>query len=97
MKKRVVTSDHYRRWYDGLRDQRARDKIEARIRRLRRGNRGDIRPVGRGVSELRVDYGPGYRIYLVERGDSLVILLAGGDKRSQARDIRRAIEMARSL
>ena len=97
MKKRVVTSDHYRWWYDGLRDQRARDKIEARIRRLRRGNLGDVRPVGRGVSELRVDYGPGYRIYLVERGDSLVILLAGGDKRSQRRDIRRAIEMAQSL
>ena len=96
-RKRVITSNLYRRWYRGLRDQRARDKVGTRIRRLRRGNLGDVRAVGRGVSELRIDYGPGYRIYFIERGDSLVILLAGGDKRSQARDIRRAIEIARSL
>jgi putative addiction module killer protein len=68
-----------------------------RIRRLSIGNPGDVEPVGEGVSELRVDYGPGYRVYFVRRGPALVILLAGGDKRTQNRDIRRAIELARSI
>lgn len=84
-------------WFENLRDRQARSRIDVRIRRLSIGNPGDVEPVGEGVSELRVDYGPGYRIYLVRRGPALVILLAGGDKRTQNRDIRRAIELARSI
>ena len=84
-------------WFENLRDRQARSRIDVRIRRLSIGNPGDVEPVGEGVSELRVDYGPGYRIYFVRRGPALVILLAGGDKRTQNRDIRRAIELARSI
>ena len=94
MLKEVQESDNYRRWYARLRDAQAKIRIDARIIRLRRGNPGDVRAVGRGVSELRIHYGPGYRIYFVERGEALVMLLAGGDKRSQAADIRRALEIA---
>jgi putative addiction module killer protein len=68
-----------------------------RIRRLSLGNPGDVRPVGEGVSELRVDYGPGYRVYFAQRGHDVVILLAGGDTRTQARDIKAALELARDL
>lgn len=84
-------------WFESLRDRQARARIDVRIRRLSLGNPGDVKPVGEGISELRVDYGSGYRIYFVQRGSALVILLAGGDKRSQNRDIRRAIELARSI
>jgi putative addiction module killer protein len=84
-------------WFENLRDRQARARIDVRIRRLSIGNPGDVEPVGEGVSELRVDYGPGYRVYFVRRGPALVILLAGGDKRTQNRDIRRAIELARSI
>lgn len=84
-------------WFENLRDRQARSRIDVRIRRLSIGNPGDVEPVGEGVSELRVDYGPGYRVYFVRRGPALVILLAGGDKRTQSRDIRRAIELARSI
>jgi putative addiction module killer protein len=84
-------------WFKNLRDRQARSRIDVRIRRLSIGNPGDVEPVGEGVSELRIDYGPGYRIYFVRRGPALVILLAGGDKRTQNRDIRRAIELARSI
>lgn len=87
----------YAQWFDGLRDRRARARIDARIRRLSLGNPGDVKPVGEGVSELRIDYGPGYRVYFVQRGQTLVILLAGGDKRTQAADIRAAIELAHKL
>jgi putative addiction module killer protein len=69
----------------------------SRLRRLSLGNPGDVKPVGEGVSELRIDYGPGYRIYYVQRGKALVILLAGGDKKTQARDIQKALELARNL
>jgi putative addiction module killer protein len=68
-----------------------------RIRRLSLGNPGDVRPVGEGVSEMRIDYGPGYRIYFVSQGEQVVVLLAGGDKKSQASDIQAAIELARNL
>ena len=71
--------------------------INARIRRLSLGNPGDVKPVGEGVSELRIDYGPGYRVYFTHRGREVVILLAGGDKRTQERDIRAALELARNL
>ena len=84
-------------WFENLRDRQARSRVDVRIRRLSIGNPGDVEPVGEGVSELRVDYGPGYRVYFVRRGPALVILLAGGDKRTQNRDIRRAIELARSI
>jgi putative addiction module killer protein len=72
-------------------------RIEARIRRLSLGNFGDVRPVGEGVSEMRIDYGPGYRVYFVQRGAALVVLLAGGDKRTQDQDIATARALAREL
>jgi len=84
-------------WFARLRDRQARARITARIRRLSLGNPGDVRPVGGGVSEMRIDYGPGYRVYFVQRGEVLVILLCGGDKRTQERDIARARAMAREL
>ena len=72
-------------------------RIDNCIRRMSLGNPGDVRPVGEGVSEIRIDYGPGYRVYFAQRGDTLLILLAGGDKDSRERDIRRALELARGL
>lgn len=93
----VRQTEEYARWFDGLRDRRARARIDVRIRRLSLGNPGDVKPVGEGVSELRIDYGPGYRVYFVQRGEALIILLAGGDKRTQERDIAKAIKMAREL
>ena len=93
----VRQTDVYGHWFHELRDARARARINARIRRLSLGNPGDVRPVGESVSELRVDYGPGYRVYFVQRGPSLAILLAGGDKRTQRRDIATACQLARGL
>ena len=87
----------YAVWFASLRDRTAKARIDIRLRRLSLGNSGDIRPVGEGVSELRVHYGPGYRIYLTRQGDTVVILLAGGDKSSQDQDIRLAKELARNL
>jgi putative addiction module killer protein len=87
----------FARWFDGLRDRQARARILVRIRRLSLDNPGDVRPVGGGVSEMRIDWGAGYRVYFVARGETLIILLAGGDKRTQASDIRTAIELARAL
>lgn len=93
----VRQTDHFARWFERLRDRQARARILVRVRRLSLGNPGDVRPVGEGVSELRIDYGPGYRVYFTARGETVVILLAGGDKRTQARDIRTALELARPL
>jgi putative addiction module killer protein len=87
----------YSEWFAALRDRTARARIDIRIRRLSLDNSGDIRPVGDGVSELRIHYGPGYRIYLKMQGDAVVILLAGGDKSSQDKDIRLAKDLARNL
>ena len=87
----------YARWFRRLQDRQARVRIDNRIRRMSLGNHGDVRSVGEGVSEIRIDYGPGYRVYFTQRGDALLILLAGGDKDSQERDIRRALELARGL
>jgi putative addiction module killer protein len=84
-------------WLDSLRDLRARARVQARLERLARGNPGDVKPVGEGVSELRINYGPGYRVYFTQRGSDLVVLLAGGDKRTQAADIRTALRLARNL
>ena len=87
----------FTRWLDRLRDRRAQRRIAARIRRLSAGYPGDVRPVGEGVFEMRIDYGPGYRVYFIRRGEAVIILLAGGDKDSQERDVRRARELAREL
>ena len=93
----IRQTEVYARWFTRLRDREARVRIDNRIRRLSLGNPGDVRPVGEGVSEIRIDYGPGYRVYFVQRGDALVVLLAGGNKDSQERDIRRALELTRGL
>jgi putative addiction module killer protein len=87
----------FRTWLDGLKDNKARLRIDIRLQRLEKGNAGDVKPVGSGVSEMRIDYGPGYRLYFVPRGKTVVILLCGGDKRTQAQDIKRAIEMAKKV
>lgn len=87
----------YSRWFAGLQDRMARSRIDIRIRRLSLGNPGDVKPIGEGVRELRIDHGPGYRVYFVQRGTECVILLAGGDKSSQDRDIRNAKTLARQL
>jgi putative addiction module killer protein len=84
-------------WLDGLRDIQARARVQARIERLAAGNPGDVEPVGEGVSELRINYGPGYRVYFKQSGRELIILLAGGDKRTQAKDIKTAFRLARDL
>ena len=87
----------FARWLDGLRDMQARARILVRLERLTSGNPGDVKPVGEGVSELRVNYGPGYRVYFKKQGLGVVILLAGGDKGSQTADIRIALELARGI
>ncbi len=91
----IRQTEVFARWFVGLRDRRARRRIQVRIDRLAIGNLGDVKPVGDGVSELRIDYGPGYRVYFIRRGEALVILLAGGDKASQGRDIAAARVLAR--
>ena len=93
----IRQTEHYARWFASLRDRTARARIDIRIRRLSLGNFGDVKPVGAGVSELRIDHGPGYRIYFVQRGTQFVVLLAGGDKGSQSRDIAMAHELAKML
>ena len=85
----------FAKWFKSLRDLQAQARIVARIRRLELGNPGDVRPVGEGLSEMRIDYGPGYRLYFKQDGDTVVILLCGGDKKTQARDIARAKMLAR--
>jgi putative addiction module killer protein len=93
----VRETEVFTAWFEGLRDDGAIERILGRVNRLRIGNFGDVRPVGKGVSELRIDYGPGYRLYFVRRGTAVVILLCGSDKRAQTADIKRAIEMAKEV
>ena len=93
----IIQTDVYSQWFESLRDRQARARINARLRRLSLGSFGDIKSLRGGVSELRIDYGPGYRVYLTLRKSTVVILLAGGDKRTQARDIEMAIRLAREL
>ena len=93
----IRKTDVFDRWLDGLRDVRARARVQARIERLAAGNPGDVQPVGQGVSEMRIDYGPGYRVYFKAIGQELVILLAGGDKSTQSADIKTALRLARNL
>ena len=90
----VRQTEVFAEWLRGLRDENARARIQIRIRRLSLGNSGDVKPVGGGVSELRVDYGPGYRVYFRQRGDTLVLLLAGGTKKTQEADIAKAKKLA---
>ncbi len=93
----IRQTPEYAAWFASLRDRIAKTRIDIRIRRLSLGNPGDAKPIGEGVSELRVDHGPGYRVYFVQRGSVLVVLLAGGDKSTQAQDIRKAKTLARNL
>lgn len=93
----IRQTEIYANWFSHLRDRQARARIDVRIRRLSLGNPGDVKPVGEGVSELRIDHGPGYRVYFVQRGTTVIVLLAGGDKRTQNRDIQTALELARDL
>jgi len=90
----IVQSDTFRRWLSTLRDRKAKARIHARLDRMADGNMGDIKPVGQGVSEARIDYGPGYRLYFIQRGMSVIVMLGGGDKSSQDRDIKRAKKLA---
>jgi putative addiction module killer protein len=93
----VRQTERFVRWLEGLRDLRGRAKVLARIERLIGGNPGDVRPVGSGVSELRINYGPGYRVYYLQWGTTLITLLAGGDKSSQVKDIDVALLLAANL
>jgi len=93
----VRQTERFRNWLTGLRDERARARILKRLDRAQAGNLGDIAPVGDGVSEMRIFYGPGYRVYFVQRGKALIALLCGGDKSSQAADIEEAKELAKEL
>lgn len=89
----LFRTDVFDCWFGGLRDHKGRARIDMRIKRLATGNPGDVRPVGKGVSELRIDTGPGYRVYYAANGDELILLLAGGDKSTQARDIETALAL----
>jgi putative addiction module killer protein len=93
----IRKTDVFAAWLDSLRDMQARLRVLVRIERLASGNPGDVKPIGEGLSELRIDYGPGYRVYFTQRGSELVILLAGGSKSSQAKDIQTALALARLL
>ena len=93
----VRKTEVYAKWLDSLRDTRARARVLVRVERLAAGNPGDVRPVGEGDSELRIDYGPGYRVYYKKQGRTIIILLAGGDKRTQSNDVRTALRLARNL
>lgn len=93
----IRKTQKYTQWIDNLRDMHARMRILARVERLRAGNPGDVKPIAAGVSEMRINYGPGYRVYFAKRGNVLIILLAGGDKNSQTEDIKAALVLASKL
>ncbi|WJR65988.1 type II toxin-antitoxin system RelE/ParE family toxin [Neorhizobium sp. CSC1952] len=92
----IYSTKIFRTWVDGLRDRRAVTRIFARIARAEEGNLGDVKPVGEGVSEMRIHYGPGYRVYFTRRGKVVLLLLCGGDKDSQASDIAEAKRVAQN-
>ncbi len=94
---KVLATEAFDDWFERLSDQRAKARVLARTRRIALGNLGDWKSVGARVGELRIDYGPGYRLYFTRRGMDIIILLAGGDKSSQARDIQMAVETAQNL
>ena len=93
----IRKTDLFAKWIDNLRDVQAKARVLVRIERLASGNAGDVKPVGEGVSEMRIDYGTGYRVYFIKRDNELIILLAGGDKSSQTADIKVAIRLASNL
>ncbi|MDN5927001.1 MAG: type II toxin-antitoxin system RelE/ParE family toxin [Hyphomicrobiales bacterium] len=93
----IRSIEQYSKWYQRLRDREAQSRVLIRLRRLSLGNFGDVAPVGEGVSELRIHYGPGYRVYFVSRGDRIIILLGGGDKSTQDKDIAAAKALAKSV
>jgi putative addiction module killer protein len=93
----IRQSEAFAKWFGALKDRRAKDRIAQRIVRIQAGLVGDVKPVGAGVSELRVDYGPGYRIYFCRRGEDVILLLCGGDKATQDSDIRKAKAMAKEI
>ncbi len=93
----IRETERFSDWLEGLKDQRAKARIAARIQRLALGNPGDVDPIGEGLSELRIHFGAGYRVYYLQRGDVLVILLCGGTKKGQSKDITAAKELARQL
>jgi putative addiction module killer protein len=93
----IRKTEAFTTWLDQLVDIRARARILVRIERLAAGNPGDVKPVGEGVSELRIDYGPGYRVYFKKIGGAIIVLLVGGDKQSQTADIKSALRLARNL
>lgn len=93
----IRQTETYKKWFDSLRDRVARARIDVRIRRLSLGNPGDVKLVGESVFEIRIDHGPGYRIYYIQRNNEIVILLCGGDKSTQSKDINRAHELARNM
>lgn len=93
----VRKTEVFAKWLDALKDIRARARVLVRIERLSAGNPGDVKPVGGGVSELRIDYGPGYRVYYKKHGRHVVILLAGGVKRTQSKDIKTALRLSENL
>ncbi len=95
--KTIHTTEVFDDWFNNLRDKQGKVRIEARLRRVEQGNFGDMKPVGEGVSELRIDCGPGYRVYLTQRGIEIIILLAGGNKSTQEKDIKKALELAQQL
>lgn len=91
----ILRSATFDAWLSGLRDRQAKVRIAARLDRLALGNPGDVKPVGSGVNEMRIDYGPGYRVYYAQRGPIVVVILCGGDKRTQDADIKRAKDIAK--
>ena len=91
----IIKTEIFERWLLGMRDRTARIRVLVRIDRLASGNLGDFKPVREGISELRIDHGPGYRVYFTRRGPLVIVLLVGGDKRSQDADIERAVAMAK--
>jgi putative addiction module killer protein len=93
----VLQSDEFRDWLHRLRDRKATARIAARLRRMEMGNAGAVRPLGGGLQEMKIDYGPGYRVYFVQRGKAVILLLGGGDKSTQRRDIDRARKLAETL
>lgn len=93
----IRKTELFAKWLDNLRDVQAKARVLVRIERLASGNPGDVKPVGEGISEMRIDYGPGYRVYFIQHGSELIILLAGGDKGSQSKDIKAAIRLAQNL
>jgi len=93
----IRKTELFAKWLDNLRDVKAKARVLVRIERLASGNPGDVKPVGDGISEMRIDYGPGYRVYFFQRGSELIVLLAGGDKGSQSRDIKAVIRLAQNL